>query len=154
MIQLLPKQALVACLLAALFVLTGCNTDMVVSPELNEIEDKRIYVSTFTSEDPGIGQVIRDIMIKEMLRAGVPMTPEDQANLIITGAAFLTDQSKGRSGIFTSSSRTTQSIESVSVVVKTPDGRVMASGSYDNSARESASEIAKELGAKVASKLD
>lgn len=133
---------------------TGCRTDVVISPELKALPDKRIHVADFTADTEGIGHVIRDVMIKELLREGVTLSSENQANLFITGAAFLTDHTRGRSGIFTASSMQTQAIESVSVVIKTRDGTVMGSGSYNNSKRKSAAEIGKALGEEIADELD
>jgi hypothetical protein len=97
------------------------------------------------SEDPHVGQVIKDVLEKELLRQQIALCDPNTATVIFTGSTFMTVRGSG--------SATSQSIESVSLVGKDTNGEMLVSASYDNKERFSASKLAQQFGSELAKKL-
>ena len=139
--------------LACLIALGGCYSDIVVSPKLRAVKSKCVYVEPFTARNSQIGEVLRDVVTKEFLRHRVNLCDKDNATLFVSGAAFLTERARGREGWFGVSSQTTEAIESLSLTVKDNRGHTVASASYDNVERFTASRLAREVGGALAGHL-
>jgi len=141
--------------LLAIVVSAGCNSDIVTTRSLKELDNKCVCFEQIESDDPHVGKVIRDVIEKEFVRKKVDLCNSDTATVFITGATFMTAQAKSNGAFFGigSSSSSTQAIESVSVVAKDAGGQVLLSASYDNKDRQSASTLAREFGSALADKL-
>jgi len=131
----------------------GCSSDIVTTHRLKELTHKCIYVAPLESEDPQVGKVIRDVIEKEFIRKKIELCDPNTATVFITGATFLTVKATSSGTILTTSSYSSQAIESVSLVAKNSNGEILLSASYDNKDRNSASQLAKEFGAALANKL-
>ena len=60
--------------LLAVGVCAGCgNSDIVVTDRLKMLEHKCVHVSPIQSEDPHVGQVIKEVLIKEFVRKNVDL---------------------------------------------------------------------------------
>ncbi len=138
---------------SALSISAGCHSDIVVTRRAKELTHKCVYVEPLDSEDPRIGQVIRDIVEKEFVRRRFDVCKPENATMFISGSAFLTTRSTSEKSFFGASAASSQAIESVSLVVKDSDGKLLASASYDNKERYTASRLAKELGGALANRL-
>jgi len=125
--------------------LAGCGSDIVATDNLKMLEHKCVYIAPIDSDDPHVGEVIRDVLEKELLRKNVDLCDPNTATVLFTGSTFMTVRGSG-----TASS---QAIESVSLVGKDPSGEVLLSASYDNKERYSASTLAKKFGSALAGKL-
>jgi hypothetical protein len=145
------------CLLALVPIcfICGCNSDIVCTDNLKKLERKCVYIEDLTTEDPSIGKVLRDVIEKEFVRKRFEICDQNNATVLISGAAFLTQQSKGsQNPLFLGGSTTgSQAIESISLIAKNNKGEILASASFDNVDRRSASKIATEFGNAVAGKL-
>ena len=139
--------------LLAIGVSAGCNSDIVTTNRLKELSHKCIYLAPLESEDPQVGKVIRDIIEKEFIRKKIDLCDPNTATVFITGATFLTARATASGTFLSTSSYSSQAIESVSLVAKDSGGEVLLSASYDNKDRYSASKLAKEFGAALANKL-
>ena len=139
--------------LLAIGVSAGCNSDIVTTNRLKELSHKCIYLAPLESEDPQVGKVIRDIIEKEFIRKKIELCDPNTATVFITGATFLTARATASGTFLSTSSYSSQAIESVSVVAKNSDGEVLLSASYDNKDRQSASKLAQEFGSALANKL-
>jgi hypothetical protein len=131
----------------------GCNSDIVTTNRLRELSRRCIYVAPLESEDPQVGKVIRDVIEKEFIRKKIELCDSNTATIFITGATFLTVKATSSGTILTTSSYSSQAIESVSLVAKNSNGEILLSASYDNKERYSASKLAQEFGAALANKL-
>jgi hypothetical protein len=109
------------------------------------LEYKCIYIEPIESEDPHVGQVLRDAFEKEFIRQKVALCDANTATVVMTGATFMTVRG--------TASNSGQFIESITVVAKNTSGEVLISASYDNKERYSASRLAKEFGSALAGKL-
>lgn len=139
--------------LLAISMSAGCSSDIVTTHRLKELTHKCIYVAPLESEDPQVGKVIRDVIEKEFIRKKIELCDPNTATVFITGATFLTVKATSSGTILTTSSYSSQAIESVSLVAKNSNGEILLSASYDNKDRNSASQLAKEFGAALANKL-
>jgi hypothetical protein len=139
--------------LLAIGVSAGCNSDIVTTNRLKELTYKCVYIAPLESEDPQVGKVIRDIIEKEFIRKKIDLCDPNTATVFITGATFLTARATASGTFLSTSSYSSQAIESVSVVAKNSNGEVLLSASYDNKDRQSASKLAKEFGSALANKL-
>ncbi len=141
--------------LLAIGVSAGCNSDIVTTRGLKQLNHKCVYLEAIESVDPHVGKVIRDVIEKEFVRRKIELCDSDTATVFITGATFMTAKAKSNGSFFGigSSSSSTQAIESVSVVAKDSSGQVLLSASYDNKDRYSASKLAREFGSALADKL-
>jgi len=139
--------------LLAIAVSAGCNSDIVTTHRLKELNHKCIYVAPLESEDPQVGKVIRDVIEKEFIRRKIELCDLNTATVFITGATFLTARATSSRTFLSTSSYSSQAIESVSLVAKNSNGEVLLSASYDNKERYSASKLAQEFGAALANKL-
>ncbi len=137
----------------AICVSAGCNSDIVTTNRLKELTLKCVYIAPLESENPQVGKVIRDVIEKEFIRKKVELCDPNTATVFITGAAFLTVKATSSGTILTTSSYSSQAIESVSLVAKNSNGEILLSASYDNKERYSASKLAQEFGAALANKL-
>ncbi len=131
----------------------GCNSDIVTTNRLKELNLKCVYIEPFESEDPQVGKVIRDVIEKEFIRKKIELCDPNTATIFITGATFLTARATSSGTFLTTSSYSSQAIESVSLVAKDVEGEVLLSASYDNKDRYSASKLAKEFGSALANKF-
>jgi len=139
--------------LLAIAVSAGCNSDIVTTHRLKELNHKCIYVAPLESEDPQVGKVIRDVIEKEFIRRKIELCDPNTATVFITGATFLTARATASKNLLGMESASSQAIESVSLVAKNSNGEVLLSASYDNKERYSASRLAKEFGSALANKL-
>jgi len=139
--------------LLAIAVSAGCNSDIVTTHRLKELNHKCIYVAPLESEDPQVGKVIRDVIEKEFIRRKIELCDPNTATVFITGATFLTARATASKNLLGMESASSQAIESVSLVAKDSSGKVLLSASYDNKDRYSASKLAQEFGAALADKL-
>ncbi len=139
--------------LLAIGVSAGCNSDIVTTNRLKELTLKCVYIEPLESEDPQVGKVIRDVIEKEFIRKEIELCDSNTATIFITGATFLTARATSSGTILTTSSYSSQAIESVSLVAKDVEGEILLSASYDNKDRQSASKLAKEFGSALADKL-
>ncbi len=127
-------------------VCAGCgNSDIVVTDRLKMLEHKCVHVSPIQSEDPYVGQVIQEVLIKEFVRKKVELCDPNMATVVMTGTTFLTVRSASR--------QSQQAIESVSVEARDRNGEILLSASYDNKKQYTASRLAKEFGKALAAKL-
>ena len=131
----------------------GCNSDIVTTNRLKGLTHKCVYIAPLESEDPQVGKVIRDIIEKEFIRKKIELCDPNTATIFITGATFLTAKAISSGTFLSTSSYSSQAIESVSLVAKNSNGEVLLSASYDNKDRQSASKLAKEFGSALANKL-
>jgi hypothetical protein len=139
--------------LLAMTASTGCNSDIVTTRCLKELDHKCVCLEPIESDDPHVGKVIRDVIEKEFVRRKFEMCNPDKATVFITGATFLTTNAKSNGSFLGTSSSSTQAIESVSVVAKDGSGQILLLASYDNRDRHSASRLAREFGSALADKL-
>jgi hypothetical protein len=139
--------------LLAIVVSAGCNSDIVTTNRLKELTHKCICIAPLKSEDPQVGEVIRDVIEKEFIRKSIELCDPNTATIFITGATFLTLRGVSSGSILSTSSYTSQAIESVSLMAKDSSGEILLSASYDNKDRLSASKLAQEFGAALAKKL-
>lgn len=139
--------------LLAIGVSAGCNSDIVTTNRLKELTLKCVYIAPLESEDPQVGKVIRDVIEKEFIRKKIELCDSNTATVFITGATFLTAKATSSGTFLSTSSYSSQAIESVSLVAKNSNGEVLLSASYDNKDRQSASKLAQEFGAALANKL-
>jgi hypothetical protein len=134
----------------------GCNTDIVTTKHLKTIKPKYVYVNPIESQDPYIGKVVKDILEKEFIRKRVQLCDAENANVILTGATFLTTRSKGETSflnLFGGKQTSAQSIESMSISAKDRAGNVLLTASYNNADQQTASKLAQDFGSKLADKL-
>ena len=131
--------------LLVIIIISGCNSDIVCTERLKELDSKCVYIEPLSSEDPHVGQVLRDALEKELIRQKISICDENSATIILTGSTFLTVRGSGANA--------GQSIESVSLVGKDRSGQVLLSASYDNKEKASASKISMEFGSALAAKL-
>ena len=131
--------------LSAIVVSAGCNSDIVCTERLKMLEHKCVHLAPLNSEDPHVGQVLRDALEKELIRQGIALCDSDTATVFITGSTFLSMRGPASSS--------NQSIESVSIVAKDSSGEILLSASYDNNDRHTAGRVAKEFGSALAGKL-
>jgi hypothetical protein len=132
--------------LLAISMITGCSSeDIVATNDLKMLEHKCVYIAPLESDDPHVGEVIKDVLEKELLRQKIALCDPNTATILFTGSTFMTVRGGGAA--------TNQAIESVSLVGKDPGGDVLLSASYDNKERYSASELAKRFGSALAKKL-
>ena len=131
--------------LLAISALAGCGSDIVTTDSLKMLEHKCIYIEPLESEDPHVGQVIKDVLEKELMRKKVELCDPNTATVLLSGSTFMTVRGSGAA--------TSQSIESVSLVGKDVDGEMLLSASYDNKERYSASKLAQQFGSELAKKL-
>jgi hypothetical protein len=133
--------------------LLGCSYDIVSTKALKLLQNKCVYIEPLASEDPQIGEVIRDVIEKEFIRRNIKLCDPNTATVLISGATFLTVRATSSEALFMGSSDSRQAIESVSLVARDPNGQILLSASYDNQDRRSASKLAQEFGSAIAGKL-
>jgi len=139
-------------LLAASFA-AGCHSDIVCTKRVRELSSKCVYVEPLKTEDPHIGIVLGDVITKEFVRQRFEMCDSNSATILVRGSAFLTERSTSKKDLFGASGTASQAIESVSLIVKNRAGEILATASYDNDDRFTASKLGTELGGALASKL-
>ncbi|MCH8119676.1 MAG: hypothetical protein IIC00_08105 [Planctomycetes bacterium] len=139
--------------LLAIGVSAGCNSDIVTTNRLKELTHTCVYIAPLESEDPQVGKVIRDVIEKEFIRKKIELCDSNTATVFITGATFMTAKATSSGTFLSTSSYSSQAVESVSLVAKNSNGEILLSASYDNKERYSASKLAREFGAALANKL-
>ena len=139
------------------FLIAGCNYDIVRNQKIKLDEPKCVCIERINTQDPYIGKVLRDVIEKEFVRRGFALCDANNATIIISGSAFLTERSKASQNFILivggGSSNSNQAIESVSLTAKNKAGQILATASYDNSERFTASKLATEFGRAFADKL-
>jgi RecA-family ATPase len=133
--------------------LAGCHTDIVTTKQLKVIKNKCVYISPIESEDAYVGKVLRDVLEKEFIRKKVRLCDADTATVVLTGSAFLTTRSSGKTDWFGSKESSAQAIESLTVSAKDQQGNILLTASYDNAEQFTASKLAQEFGSTLAGKL-
>lgn len=135
----------------------GCYTDIVTTPQLKTLTERRVFIQPIQSQDPYVGQVLRDVIEKEFIRKKVEIADPNTATIFITGSTFLTIRSTSSETklyiVGTGSHTASQAIESVSIVAKDSSGEILLSASFDNKKRYTASKLAKKFGSALAKKL-
>jgi hypothetical protein len=139
--------------LLAIVVSAGCNSDIVTTRSLKELDHKCVCFEQIESDDPHVGKVIKDVIEKEFVRRKIEICDSNTATVFITGATFMTEKAVSSGSFLGRSSSSTQAIESVSVVAKDGSGQILLSASYDNKDQNSASKLAREFGSALADKL-
>jgi len=133
----------------------GCHTDIVCTKYLQDLEYRCIHIEPIESENPYVGQVLRDVLEKEFIRQNADLCDANNATVLVSGSTFMTlraaavDSGLGRP----KTAGSNQTIESVSVTAKNREGQILLSASYDNKEQHTASILGKELGAELASRL-
>ncbi|MGA2071026.1 MAG: hypothetical protein ABSG97_06720 [Sedimentisphaerales bacterium] len=141
---------------AILTLVAGCNTDIVTTKQLNTIKNKCVYITPIESQDQYVGKVLRDVLEKEFLRKRVQLCESDNANIILTGSAFMTTRSKGETSFLNllgGKQSSAQSVESVTITAKDKAGNLLLTASYNNADQLTASKLAQEFGSSLADKL-
>jgi hypothetical protein len=133
--------------------LAGCHTDIVTTKHLKAIKPKCVYIASIESKDPYVGRVIQGVLEKEFIRKKVRLCDPNSANVIIAGSTFLTTRSAGKTDWFGSKESSSESIESITITAKDPNGNILLTASYDNAEQFTASKLAQELGSALADKL-
>ncbi|MHC4912876.1 MAG: hypothetical protein ACYTE5_07715 [Planctomycetota bacterium] len=131
----------------------ACNSDIVCTDRLAMLDYKCVYIEPLKSENPQVGEVLRDVLEKELIRRNVEVCDPNSATIFVSGATFLTERSTSDKNFLGGSSTSSQAIESISLVAKDCIGQVLVSASYDNQERHSASRLAKDFGSALAEKL-
>lgn len=139
--------------LLAAMTCAGCNSDIVTTRYLKELDEKCVYIAPLESDDAQVGQVIRGVLEKEFIRKKVTLCDPNTATVFISGATFMTVRGKSSGTLLTSSSSSTQACESVSVTAKDRDNHILLSASYDNKSRCTVSDFAKSFGSALAAKF-
>ncbi|MHC4060515.1 MAG: LPS assembly lipoprotein LptE [Planctomycetota bacterium] len=141
--------------LLAIALSAGCNSDIVCTKRLKALPEKRVYVAPIESENPYVGQVLSEVLQKELIRKKVAVSDPNAATVLITGSTFMTLRCSADSGglVKRKSAAANQAIESVSVTAKDRDGQILLTASYDNKEQFTASKLAKEFGSALADKL-
>ncbi|MBN2180339.1 MAG: hypothetical protein JW715_00385 [Sedimentisphaerales bacterium] len=139
------KKCILVLGLLAIVISAGCNSDIVCTERMKMLEHKCVYLAPLNSEDPHVGQVLRDALEKEFLRQGIAICDSDTATVFITGSTFLTIRGSGAAA--------GQSIESISLIARDSAGDILMSASYDNKDRLTAGKVAREFGTALAKKL-
>ncbi len=145
------KRELMISISLALF--TGCHTDIVTTRQLKAVKPKCVYIESIESEDPYVGKVIQGVLEKEFIRKKLQLCDANSANVIIAGSTFLTTRSTGKTGWFGGKESSAQSIESLTITAKDPNGNILLTASYDNAEQFTASKLAQEFGSALADKL-
>jgi len=135
----------------------GCPYDIVTTPRLKLLAEKRIYIEPIRSENPQVGQVLRDVIEKEFVRKNFELGDPNTATVFIAGSTFMTVRGKASqtkvSVIGTGSAFANQAVESISVIAKDKEGQILLTASYDNTKQYTASRLAKEFGSELAKRL-
>ena len=140
-------------LTAVLLGTAGCNMDIVSTEHLTAMTERCVYVEAIGSEDPQVGEVLKDILQKELLRKNVAMCDEENATIIMSGATFMTNRSVSKGGLLGSNAVSNQALESISLTAKNKEGQILLSASYDNGDRKTAGKVGKEFGTAIANRL-
>ncbi len=133
--------------------LAGCNTDIVTTKHLKAVKPKCVYIESIESKDPYVGKVIQGVLEKEFIRKKVQLCDANSANIILTGSTFLTTRSTGKTDWFGSKESAAESVESITITAKDPNGNILLTASYDNDEQLTASKLAQEFGSALAGKL-
>lgn len=137
--------------------IAGCNYDIVRNKTVKLDEPKTVFIEPLKTEDEHIGIVLRDVIEKEFVRKGFCLSDADNATILISGSAFLTERSKSSQNFVLflggGSSNSNNAIESVSLIAKNRQGRILATASYDNSQSFTASKLGTEFGRAFSEKL-
>jgi hypothetical protein len=145
-------------IIAIITIFAGCNTDIVTTNQLNAIKNKCVYVTPVESQDSSVGKVLKDILEKEFVRKNIRLCDADNANVILTGSAFLTNRTGGTGwtglfDLFNEKPVSAQAIESVTITAKDKAGNILLTASYNNSELKTTSKFAKDFGSTLADKL-
>jgi len=141
--------------LLAMGISAGCHSDIVCTKSLKQLDEKCVYIAPIEAEDPHVGQVLSEVMQKELIRKKVAVCDENTATILITGSTFMTLRSSADAGGLgkRKSAAANEAIESVSVTARDRQGVILMTASYDNDEQYTASRLAKEFGFALAGKL-
>jgi hypothetical protein len=141
--------------LLAMAISAGCHSDIVCTKSLKQLDEKCVYIAPIEAEDPHVGQVLSEVMQKELIRKKVAVCDENTATILITGSTFMTLRSSADAGGLgkRKSAAANEAIESVSVTARDRQGTILLTASYDNDEQYTASKLAKEFGSALADKL-
>jgi len=116
--------------LLAVSIIAGCHSDIVCTRQLAAIEHKCVHIEPIESENPYVGQVLRDVLEKEFIRKNVQMCDANSATVFITGSTFMTLRSSPDAGSLGSrkSAAANQAIESISITATDSEGADSAFG--------------------------
>ena len=131
----------------------GCRSDIVCTQRVKLLSHKCVYIEPLQTQDLHVGKVLRDVIEKEFARRRFEICDANSATILVSGAAFMTERSVSKRDLFGSSGASSEAIESVSLVVKNRAGELLATASYDNNERYTASKLGTELGGALAGKL-
>jgi len=153
----MKKMTLTVSVLLILILIAGCSYDIVRNKNVKLDTPKCVCIEQLKTEDPYIGTVLRDVIEKEFVRCGFELCNPNTATILISGSAFLTERAKGSQNsvllVGGGSFKSDQAIESVSLIAKNKAGQILATASYDNTGRFTASRLATEFGRAIAQKL-
>jgi hypothetical protein len=143
--------------LSSMVLSAGCPYDIVTTPHLKSLAERRIYIEPIQSENPHIGQVLRDVLEKEFIRKNFELGDPNTATVFISGSTFMTMRSKANQTkvavVGAGSAYSNQAVESISVIAKDKEGQILLTASYDNSKQYTVSKLAKEFGSELAKRL-
>lgn len=143
--------------ISVLTLTAGCHYDIVRNKNVKLDGRKCVCIESIKTQDPHIGTVLRDVIEKEFVRRGFEICDANSATVLISGSAFLTERAESSQNFVLlvggGSAKSSQAIESVSLVVKNTSGEILATASYDNSERYTASKLATEFGGALAERL-
>ncbi len=133
----------------------GCHSDIVCTKHLKSLTHKCVHIEPIESENPYVGQVLRDVLEKEFIRRRFEMCDANTATVLIHGSTFMTVRASADAGGLGShkSSAANQAIESVTVTARNAAGQTLLTASYDNCEQYTASKLAKEFGAALVEKF-
>lgn len=142
--------------LMAISVLAGCgSSDIVCTSGLKELLHKCIYIEPLKSENPHVGDVLRDVLEKEFVRKKIEICDANTATIFVSGSTFMTVRTRAETGFLGAPKyiAENQSIESVSIIATDKSGQILLSASYDNKDQHTVSKLGKEFGSALANKL-
>ena len=135
----------------------SCHYDIVRNKNVKLDGHKCICIESIKTQDPYIGTVLRDVIEKEFVKRRFEICDANRATILINGSAFLTERAESSQNFLLlvggGSASSSQAIESVSLMVKNTSGEILATASYDNSKRYTASKLATEFGGALAERL-
>jgi hypothetical protein len=140
-------------LIAVLVIFTsaGCNSDIVCTEKLKELDERCIYIEPIECDSPYVGKVLRDVLEKEFIRDRFEICDQNSATVFITGSTFMTTRFAKNAN--KKSAAANESVESVSLCVKDKSGQILMTASYDNKNQYTVSKLAKEFGSTISAKL-
>lgn len=148
-------------------VVSGCASVEIVRTDI-PVSGDSVCVKVLDSKDESVGRILADAITMELRDNGYGVTSEEEADIIITGVAWLktasgyallgsTSAYSGRGSLYGGGS-TTAYINTVSVRAKNANGKLLAIASYSSdreqwTRNQPPTAIGKKLGRELAKKL-